>query len=64
MARNQPVEITPDEAHGFLVALAVKALPDSLRPRGAYLWALIGVSALVSALGFSGGAAAALSQLW
>ena len=30
---------------GFLVALAVKALPAPLRPRGLYLGALIGVSA-------------------
>jgi Mn2+/Fe2+ NRAMP family transporter len=40
---------------GFLVALAVKALPDSLRPRGLYLWVLIGVSAIVIAVGLYGG---------
>jgi len=42
---------------GFLVALAVKALPEKLRPRGLYLWALIGVSALVIAVGLYGGVA-------
>jgi len=40
---------------GFLVALAVKALPEPLRPRGAYLWALIGVSTVVCAVGLYGG---------
>jgi hypothetical protein len=39
------------------VALAVKALPESLRPRGVYLWVLIGVSAIVSAVGLYGGVA-------
>ncbi len=42
---------------GFLVALAVKALPEPLRPRGLYLWALIGVSAVVIAVGLYGGVA-------
>ena len=42
---------------GFLVALAVKALPEGLRPRGLYLWALIGVSAVVIAVGLYGGVA-------
>ncbi len=40
---------------GFLVALAVKALPASLRPQGLYLWVLIGVSALVIAIGLYSG---------
>jgi Mn2+/Fe2+ NRAMP family transporter len=40
---------------GFLVALAVKALPEPMRPRGLYLWILIGVSASVVALGLYGG---------
>jgi hypothetical protein len=40
---------------GLLMALAVKALPGPLRPRGAYLWALIAVSALVCAVGLFGG---------
>ncbi|MFZ1964864.1 MAG: divalent metal cation transporter [Roseiarcus sp.] len=42
---------------GFLVALAVTALPASLRPRGLYLWVLIGVSAVVIAVGLTGGVA-------
>ena len=42
---------------GFLVALAVKALPASLRPRGLYLWVLTGVSAVVIAVGLYGGVA-------
>jgi Mn2+/Fe2+ NRAMP family transporter len=42
---------------GFLVALAVTALPAPLRPRGLYLGMLIGVSALVIALGLYGGVA-------
>jgi Mn2+/Fe2+ NRAMP family transporter len=45
---------------GFLVALAVKALPETLRPRGAYLFCLVGVSALVVALGLYGGLAGLL----
>jgi Mn2+/Fe2+ NRAMP family transporter len=49
---------------GFLVALAVTALPEALRPRGVYLWALIGVSTIVSAIGLYGGVAGALSRLW
>ena len=40
---------------GFLVALAVKALPAPCVRAGLYLWALIGVSALVSAVGLYGG---------
>ncbi len=40
---------------GFLVALAVKALPEPLRPRGFYLWVLIGISAIVIAVGLYGG---------
>jgi Mn2+/Fe2+ NRAMP family transporter len=42
---------------GFLVALAVKALPEPLRLRGVYLWVLIGVSAVVSLVGLCGGVA-------
>ncbi len=42
---------------GFLVALAVKALPEKLRPRGLYLWALVGISAVVIAVGLYGGVA-------
>jgi Mn2+/Fe2+ NRAMP family transporter len=40
---------------GFLVALAVKALPAPLRPRGLYLGVLIGVSAVVIVVGVYGG---------
>ncbi len=40
---------------GFLVALAVTTLPVAVRPRGAYLWSLIAVAALVSAVGIFGG---------
>jgi Mn2+/Fe2+ NRAMP family transporter len=40
---------------GFLVALAVKALPEPMRPRGLYLWLLISISAGVIALGLYGG---------
>ncbi|HEY1942277.1 MAG TPA: divalent metal cation transporter [Roseiarcus sp.] len=42
---------------GFLVALALTVLPAGLRPRGAYLAALIAVSAAVSLLGLAGGVA-------
>ena len=40
---------------GFLVALAMKALPEPLRLRGFYLWVLIGISAIVIAVGIFGG---------
>jgi hypothetical protein len=40
---------------GFLVALAMKALPEPYRLRGWYLGLIIGVSALVSAVGVFGG---------
>jgi hypothetical protein len=40
---------------GFLVALATKALPEPLRLRGFYLWVLIGISAIVIAMGLFGG---------
>ncbi len=45
---------------GFLIALAVTALPAPLRPRGLYLWALTGVSAIVIAVGLYGGVAGLL----
>ena len=35
---------------GFLVALALTALPPTLRPGGVYRWILIGVSAIVIAV--------------
>jgi Mn2+/Fe2+ NRAMP family transporter len=40
---------------GFLVALAVKELPEPLRLRGFYLWVLISISAIVIAVGLFGG---------
>jgi Mn2+/Fe2+ NRAMP family transporter len=40
---------------GCLIALAVKVLPQGLRPRGVYLWALIGVCAVVIGMGLCGG---------
>jgi Mn2+/Fe2+ NRAMP family transporter len=40
---------------GFLVALAVKTLPEPLRPRGVYLGVLIGISAIVIVVGLFGG---------
>ena len=45
---------------GFLVALAVTALPAPLRPQGLYLWVLVGVSALVVVVGLYGGVAGLL----
>ncbi len=40
---------------GFLIALAVRALPSSVRLRGRYLWAVIIVATLTTALGVFGG---------
>jgi hypothetical protein len=40
---------------GFLIALAVKALPPKQRLRGPYLWLVIVVSAATCALGVFGG---------
>ncbi|MBF0561608.1 MAG: divalent metal cation transporter [Alphaproteobacteria bacterium] len=40
---------------GFLVTLSVKALPETHRLRGWYLWVVVGVSSLVCALGLVGG---------
>jgi NRAMP (natural resistance-associated macrophage protein)-like metal ion transporter len=45
---------------GFLVALAIRALPAEYRLRGAYRWIVIAVSSLTAALGIYGG----LSGLW
>jgi Mn2+/Fe2+ NRAMP family transporter len=42
---------------GLLVTLAARALPSPVRLRGPYLWAVIGVTGLVSALGLAGGIA-------
>ncbi len=41
---------------GFLIALSIVALPDALRPKGAYRWLLIGVSAVVAIGGVYSGA--------
>lgn len=40
---------------GLLLALALTALPEPFRPRGAYKWLIVGVSSLVAAFGFVGG---------
>lgn len=40
---------------GFLVALAVRALPPAHRLRGSYLWAVVVVAALTTGLGVFGG---------
>lgn len=40
---------------GFLVALAVKALPPEHRLRGWYLWLVVGLSLLTAGLGIYGG---------
>jgi NRAMP (natural resistance-associated macrophage protein)-like metal ion transporter len=40
---------------GFLIALAVKALPRAHRLRGAYLWVVVVVAAVTCALGVFGG---------
>jgi Mn2+/Fe2+ NRAMP family transporter len=40
---------------GLLIVLAMKALPEQLRPRGVYLWVLIGISAVVTSAGLLGG---------
>ncbi len=45
---------------GFLIALALTALPPPLRPRGLYLRALIGLAAIVIAVGLYGGLAGLL----
>ncbi len=45
---------------GFLVVLAMKVLPEPLRLQGAYLWIMLGVSAIVIAVGLFGGGATLL----
>ncbi len=40
---------------GFLVLLAIKALPPTVRLRGAYLWVVLAVTGLTCALGVWGG---------
>ncbi len=45
---------------GFLVTLALTALPPTLRPTGLYRWILIGVSTIVISVGLYGGVAGLL----
>ena len=45
---------------GLLIALAVQVLPEALRPRGVYLWALVGICAVVIGMGLYGGVAGLL----
>jgi len=40
---------------GFLIALCVRALPEPVRLRGAYLWVVVAVVGLTTALGIFGG---------
>ncbi|HEY0182450.1 MAG TPA: divalent metal cation transporter, partial [Rhodopila sp.] len=40
---------------GFLIALAMKALPRADRLRGIYLWVVVAVAAITCALGVFGG---------
>ena len=40
---------------GFLIALAVKALPRAHRLRGVYFWVVVAVAAVTCALGVFGG---------
>jgi Mn2+/Fe2+ NRAMP family transporter len=40
---------------GFLIALAVRALPEEVRLRGAYLWIVVVVAAITCAFGVFGG---------
>ena len=40
---------------GFLIALAVKALPRAHRLRGWYLWLVIAIAVMTCALGVFGG---------
>jgi Mn2+/Fe2+ NRAMP family transporter len=37
---------------GLLIVLAIKVLPDALRPKGLYRWILVAMSGLVVAVGF------------
>ncbi len=41
---------------GFLILLAIKALPPAVRLRGAYLWVVVTVAGVTCALGVIGGA--------
>jgi NRAMP (natural resistance-associated macrophage protein)-like metal ion transporter len=46
---------------GFLIALAVKALPESVRLKGWYLWLVIAVAGVTCALGVFGGLTGAVT---
>jgi len=50
-------------AIGFLIALAIKALPEATRLKGAYLWVLAAVCAVVVAVGVFGGLQGVLASL-
>ena len=39
---------------GFLIALSVRALPPSIRPRGLYLWTVVAIAAVTTAFGVFG----------
>jgi hypothetical protein len=40
---------------GFLIALCVRALPETVRLRGSYLWLVVIVVGMTTALGVFGG---------
>ena len=40
---------------GFLIALAIRALPDEVRLRGVYLWVVLAIAAVTCAFGVFGG---------
>ena len=46
---------------GFLIALAVKALPEHVRLKGWYLWLVIAVAGVTCALGVFGGLTGAVA---
>jgi hypothetical protein len=46
---------------GFLIALAVKALPEPVRLKGWYLWMVIAVAGVTCALGVFGGLTGAVT---
>jgi Mn2+/Fe2+ NRAMP family transporter len=50
-------------AIGFLVALAVRALPEATRLKGIYLWVLAGICVVVVAVGVFGGLQGVIASL-
>ncbi len=40
---------------GFLIALAIRALPEQVRLRGAYLWVVLAIAGVTCAFGVFGG---------